>query len=78
MQAMERAYISGQLAHGGDPVLAWNAANLIARKDQNLNLAPDKRRSTEKIDDMCALLMALGVAMAGVTPTEPEYQMLFL
>lgn len=69
MQALERAYLAGDLAHGGDPVLTWCAANLVARQDVNLNMAPDKRRSTEKIDDMCALLMAVGVSKA---PAESE------
>jgi phage terminase large subunit-like protein len=61
MQALERAYISGKLAHGGDPLLNWCASNLVSRRDQNLNMAPDKKRSADKIDDMVALLMAVGV-----------------
>lgn len=28
-------------------------------------MAPDKRRSADKIDDMTALLMAVGVSLAG-------------
>lgn len=69
MQELERLYIDGKLAHGGDPVLGWNAANLVSRQDANLNHAPDKKRSMEKIDDMVALLMAVGVSM---TPAEPS------
>lgn len=65
MQELEIAYLNGDLVHGNDPVLNWNASNLVARKDDNLNNAPDKRRSTEKIDDMCALLMATGLSLAG-------------
>lgn len=64
MQALERAYVAGKLAHGGDPVLAWCASNLVARRDVNLNMAPDRKRSADKIDDMAALLMALGLAVA--------------
>lgn len=60
MQELERAYIAGNLRHGGDPVLMWCAANLVPRKDENLNMAPDKKRSADKIDDMSALLMAVG------------------
>lgn len=67
MQALERAYVAGALAHGGDPLLAWCASNLISRTDQNLNLAPDKKRSADKIDDMTALLMAVGLCAS-----EPE------
>lgn len=64
MQALERAYVAGNLAHGGDPVLMWCASNLVARRDVNLNMAPDRKRSADKIDDMAALLMAIGLAVA--------------
>ncbi|MEN5220496.1 terminase TerL endonuclease subunit [Stenotrophomonas sp. TWI602] len=63
MTELERAYIGKRLVHDGDPVLAWCAANLIARQDVNLNMAPDKRRSPDKIDDMTALLMAVGISI---------------
>ncbi|MBH1672502.1 terminase large subunit [Stenotrophomonas maltophilia] len=63
MVELERAYIGKRLVHDGDPVLAWCAANLVARKDVNLNMAPDKRRSTDKIDDITALLMAIGISI---------------
>jgi phage terminase large subunit-like protein len=62
MQAFERAYTSKLLRHGGNPVLSWNAANLVARRDANMNMAPDKKRSADKIDGMVALLMAFGRA----------------
>lgn len=64
MQELERKYISKKLSHGGDKVLEWCAANLVPRRDVNLNMAPDKRRSPDKIDDMTALLMAVGVSLA--------------
>ncbi|WP_430229897.1 terminase large subunit [Nitrosomonas communis] len=65
MKALEEAYIEGNLVHGNDPVLNWNASNLIARKDQNMNTAPDKKKSADKIDDIVALLMAIGVMIGG-------------
>jgi phage terminase large subunit-like protein len=64
MQALERAYIAGNLRHGGDQLLNWCASNIVSRRDQNMNMAPDKKRSADKIDDMAALLMAVGVSMA--------------
>ena len=72
MQELERHYIAKKLAHGGDPVLAWCAANLVARRDANMNTAPDKKRSADKIDDMVALLMAIGVSGAGAETNEIE------
>ena len=67
MNAVERMYLSGNLRHGGDPVLTWNMANLVPRTDQNKNVAPDKKRSPEKIDGAVALFMAAGRAEASIT-----------
>lgn len=69
MQELERIYRSKKLAHGGDPVLNWCASNLVARRDQNLNMAPDRKKSADKIDDMAALLMAIGVSLTAVEET---------
>jgi phage terminase large subunit-like protein len=76
MQALEVAYLNGKLVHGNDPVLNWNASNIVAREDANLNKAPDKKRAAEKIDDMCALLMAVGRTIVE-KPKAPAYQILF-
>ncbi len=65
MQELERLYVGKKIQHGNDPVLNWCASNLIALKDGNLNMKPDKKRSPDKIDDMAALLMAVGLAHAG-------------
>lgn len=62
MKALDRAYRSRKLNHGGDPVLRWCASNLVPRYDGNMNMAPDKKRSADKIDAMVALLMAFGLA----------------
>lgn len=63
MQELERAYIGKKVCHGNDQVLNWCASNLIAVKDGNLNMKPDKKRSPDKIDDMATLLMAIGISM---------------
>ncbi len=65
---LERTYIAGRLAHGGDPVLAWCASNLVLRKDENENVGPSKKRSADKIDDLVALLMAVGAALRDENP----------
>jgi phage terminase large subunit-like protein len=77
MQALEVAYLNGRLVHGNDPVLNWNASNIVARLDANLNQAPDKKRAAEKIDDFCALLMGVGRTVAE-KPKTPKYQILFV
>jgi phage terminase large subunit-like protein len=70
MQALERAYIGGNVAHEGDPVLQWCAANLVPRYDANMNGSPDRKRSADKIDDMAALLMSVGRLVV----VEPEVE----
>lgn len=70
MLALERAYIAGKLRHGNDPVLTWNAANLVPRRDANMNMAPDRKRSADKIDGIVCLMMAF--ARASLHATEPS------
>lgn len=48
-----------QLKHGGNPVLRWAASNVTIRQDSNGNIKMDKERSSEKIDPMVALAMAV-------------------
>lgn len=74
MQALEVAYLNGRFVHGNDPILNWNASNLVARQDVNLNNAPDKKKAAEKIDDCCALLMGIGRSLAE-QPVQPKYTM---
>lgn len=63
MKDLERLILTKKLAHGGNPVLTWMADNLVAREDAAGNIKPDKERSTEKIDGMVALIMAVDRAV---------------
>lgn len=58
MKALEVAIMQRGINHGGHPVLAWMADNLVAAMDPAGNLKPDKSKSREKIDGIVALLMA--------------------
>lgn len=78
MQFLETAYLNENLVHNNDPILNWNASNLVARQDVNLNNAPDKRKSTEKIDDMVALLMGIGLAVNKNIEKKPTHQLFFV
>lgn len=60
MKELETRVLKKTIDHGDNPVLNWMAANLVARRDVNLNMAPDRKNSLEKIDGMVALLMAIG------------------
>jgi len=54
---------SGKLRHDGNQVLRWMAANVAHKEDPSGNIRPDKGKSAEKIDGICATLM--GLALAG-------------
>ena len=56
---LEKLVIAGDLRHGGHPVLRWMAGNVAVEQDAAGNLKPSKKKSTERIDGMVALIMAL-------------------
>lgn len=64
MKHLDRLYLSGMLDHGGDEILSWCASNVVARTDENENIAPSKKNQQEKIDDYAALLNAVTVYLA--------------
>jgi phage terminase large subunit-like protein len=66
-----RCVAAGVYRHGGNPVVRWQAGNLITRTDPNGNIKPDKQRSADKIDSMVAAVMALDRAVRHTT-AEPE------
>jgi phage terminase large subunit-like protein len=65
--------ISGRLAHGGNPVLRWQAGCTAVKQDAAGNVKPDKASSTARIDGIVASLMALGRAMVRTEGTEEWY-----
>jgi phage terminase large subunit-like protein len=56
---LEKLIVSGHVRHGGHPVLRWMAGNVAVEQDAAGNLKPSKKKSTEKIDGIVALVMAL-------------------
>ena len=60
---LEKLIVSKKLAHGGNPVTRWMAANVAVAQDPAGNLKPAKDKTTERIDSIVALIMAIGRAM---------------
>lgn len=54
------ALMADKVRHGADPMLRWQAGNLILRKNAADLRMPDKVNSPYKIDSMVALFMAFG------------------
>jgi phage terminase large subunit-like protein len=57
---LERLVLEGMLRHGGHPILRWMAENVELEMDPFGNVRPSKRTSSERIDGMIALDMAIG------------------
>ena len=51
---LEKLIVSRKLAHGGNPVTRWMAANVAVAQDPAGNLKPAKDKSTERIDGIVA------------------------
>ena len=74
---LEKLVVSKKLAHGANPVTRWMAANVAVAQDPAGNLKPAKDKSTERIDGIVALIMALGRAILP-EEEEPAYQVMIL
>ena len=62
-----------RIKHGGHPVLRWMMDNVFVRQDPAGNIKPDKEKSTEKIDAVVALIMALDRAIRNEGSRESVY-----
>lgn len=67
---LERLLTCKGIAHNGNPVLDWMSSNVVTRKDPAGNIKPDKEASSEKIDGIVAIIMALGRTMATREPNK--------
>ncbi len=56
---LEKLVITQAIRHGGNPVLKWMAGNVAVETDAAGNVKPSKKKSTEKIDGIVALIMAI-------------------
>ena len=63
MKELYKLLLEGKVNHGGNPVLRWMAGNVVAEVDAAENIKPSKKKSTEKIDGIVALIMAIDRAV---------------
>jgi len=57
----ERLVLAEQIDAGGHPAMRWQVDHVGYRQDDAGNIKPSKTRSSEKIDGVVALIMAIGV-----------------
>jgi phage terminase large subunit-like protein len=78
-RALENYVLSERIRHAGHPVLAWMAANVAVQSDHQGNIKPSKAKSTERIDGIVSLVMALGLhATATAKPPEQSWDIISL
>lgn len=71
-KATERLLLQGRLVHRGNPLAMWTASNTVVETDAAANVKPSKKKSTERIDPMIALVMAVGRAVATGSPYDDD------
>ena len=57
---LETMIVNKEVFHGSNPVLDWMNNNTMAVTNNNNQMRVDKNKSTDKVDGMVALLMAIG------------------
>ncbi len=69
-----------KIVHGGHPILRWNADNVIVETDPAGNIKPSKKKSTQKIDGIVAMIMGLDRALrnGGKTSVYEERELLVI
>jgi phage terminase large subunit-like protein len=77
-KSLEKAILSKTLRHDGHPVLRWNISNVCVETDPTGNLKISKKVSTERIDCVAALVMAVSRMDANLGLKAKEYQLLIL
>ena len=66
---LENLVVSGRIRHGGHPVLSWQASNVAIQQDSAAgNIKPSKAKSTERIDGVVSLVMAIGLWQTATAP----------
>ena len=60
---LEVQILAKNLNHGNNPVLRWNFDNVMMATDPAGNIKPDKSKSSQRIDGIVALIMALDGVM---------------
>ena len=54
--------MEGRIRQGKHPALDWNMGNVIVDQDAAGNIKPNKKKSTEKIDGVVAMIMGFARA----------------
>jgi phage terminase large subunit-like protein len=70
---LEKMVLKKEINHLNNPVLRWQCENIQLQTDPAGNIKINKQKSSEKVDGMIALVMAIGEMMTDETPGESIY-----
>lgn len=62
MKTFHKCVTGRTIDHGGNPILTWHASNVVAKRNVNGDIRPDKSSRNNKIDGIVAAIMAMGRA----------------
>lgn len=62
VDAFETAVLAGKMQHNNNPLLRWQAGNVIVETDPAGNRKPTKAKSLDRIDGIVSAIMACGLA----------------
>jgi phage terminase large subunit-like protein len=68
---LEALVVGGKVLHHS-PVLDWQASNVAVQSDHSGNIKPSKAKSTERIDGIVSLTMALGIHDTATAAPPPQ------
>lgn len=68
VDAFERAVLDRRMQHNGNPLLRWQAGNVIVETDPAGNRKPTKAKSLDRIDGIVSAIMACGLAATDEGP----------
>lgn len=68
---LEALVLQKKLIHGGHPVLRWNMDSVMVEQDAAGNIKPSKAKSTQRIDGVVALIMAISRLMLRSSKQSP-------
>lgn len=70
---LEKLIVNGGIEHPGNPVLDWMFSNITVEQDASGNVKPSKAKSSDKIDGIVALILALARAIKQEQPKKSVY-----
>ena len=71
IRELERRVYLQSISHFGNPVMRWMCSNVVTTMDPAGNVKFDKKNSSDKIDGMVSLAMAIGCEMSEEVHEEP-------